>query len=79
MELAPSYGYTGQKGFTPGGPMTFEHVPQQALQMDGQALAILRGEPSIVPGEMGRRDIAVIRGIMAAAETGKAHEFGVFP
>ena len=79
MELAPSYGYGGQKGFTPAGPMTFEHVPQQALQMDGQALAILRNEASKVPGEMGRRDIFVIRGIMAAADSGKPHEFGTFP
>jgi hypothetical protein len=31
---------------------------------------------TISPGEMGRRDIRVIRGIMAAAESGKAHEFG---
>ncbi|MFM2243922.1 MAG: hypothetical protein RLZ97_2778 [Verrucomicrobiota bacterium] len=79
MEIAPSYGYDGQKGFTPAGPMTFQHVPQQALQLDGQALAILRNEASKVPGEMGRRDIRVIRGIMEAAETGKAHEFGKFP
>jgi predicted dehydrogenase len=79
MELAPSYGYGGQKGFTPAGPMDFQHVPQQTLQMDGQALAILKKEASKVPGEMGRRDIFVIRGIMAAAESGKAHEFGSFP
>ncbi|MBB5351919.1 putative dehydrogenase [Haloferula luteola] len=78
VELQPSYGYGGQKGTTPDGPMTLDHVPQQALQIDGQAQAILRGEPSRVPGEMGRRDIRVIRGIMEAAATGQSFEFTDF-
>lgn len=78
IEIQPAYGYGGQKGFTPEGPMDFQHVRQQALQMDGQALAILKREASRVPGEMGRRDIRVIRGIMEAADTGKPYEFGKF-
>jgi len=78
IQIEPSYGYGGQNGSTPDGPMDFQHVPQQQLQIEGQVDAILSGKPSRVPGEMGRRDIRVIRGIMAAAESGKAHEFGNF-
>ena len=76
IEISPSYGYSGQKGFTPDGPMNFTHVPQQSLQIQGQVEAILASKPSIVPGEMGRRDIAVINGIMEAADSGKAFKFG---
>ncbi len=78
IEIAPSYGYGGQKGSTPDGPMDFKHVPQQQLQIEGQVDAILSGKPSLVPGEMGRRDIQVIRGIMTAANSGKPHEFDKF-
>ncbi len=78
VEIAPAYGYDGQKGKTPEGDMNFKHVNQQALQIDGQVEAIRSGKPSRVPGEMGRRDIRVIRGIMAAAESGEPYEFGDF-
>lgn len=75
MEIAPAYGYGGQKGFTPDGPMNHPVVNQQALQIEGQIAAILANEESRVPGEMGRRDIAVIRGIVEAAETGGPVKF----
>lgn len=78
IQIEPAYGYSGQKGSTPDGPMTFEPVFQQQLQIEGQVEAILTGKPSRVPGEMGRRDIRVIRGIMEAADSGKAFEFGEF-
>ncbi len=78
IQIEPAYGYKGQKGSTPAGPMDFQHVFQQQLQIEGQVDAILSGKPSKVPGEMGQRDIQVIRGIMAAAEGGKAYEFGKF-
>ena len=76
IEIQPAYGYGGQKGRTPDGPMDFRHVPQQVLQIDGQAQAILRNEPSKVPGEMGRRDIRVLQGIVKSAASGKPYEFG---
>ena len=79
IEIAPAYGYSGQKGKTPEGPMDFKHPNQQALQIDGQAAAIMQNQPSRVPGEMGARDIQVIRGIMEAADTGKPYQFGKFP
>lgn len=75
IEISPSYGYGGQKGSTPDGPMGFEHVNQQALQIQGQVEAILEKKKSKVPGEMGRRDIAVIRGIVESAETGAPVKF----
>lgn len=75
IQIEPSYGYSGQKGSTQDGPMNFQHVPQQQLQIEGQVDAILLEKPIRVPGGMGRRDIQVIRGIMAAAESGKAHDF----
>ncbi len=80
LELAPAYNYGGgPRGKTPDGPMDFPGVNQQALQIDGQCAAILGDKPSIVPGEMGCRDIQVLQGIMEAAETGKPHVFGKFP
>ncbi|MES2475352.1 MAG: Gfo/Idh/MocA family oxidoreductase [Verrucomicrobiota bacterium] len=80
VEVAPGYHYGGgPKGRTPDGEMNFPGVNQQALQIDGQCEAILANKPSLVPGEMGARDIQVIRGIMEAAETGKAVKFGKFP
>ncbi|MBC8126262.1 MAG: Gfo/Idh/MocA family oxidoreductase [Gloeobacteraceae cyanobacterium ES-bin-144] len=78
LGIDSAYGYSGQQGFTPDGPMNILPVPQQQLQIEGQVDTILSGKPSLVPGEMGRRDIRVIRGIMAAAESGKPHEFGDF-
>ncbi|MBK1818172.1 Gfo/Idh/MocA family oxidoreductase [Luteolibacter yonseiensis] len=80
VEIAPGYNYGGgPKGRTPDGEMNFGPVNQQALQIDGQVASILAGTPSLVPGEMGARDIQVINGIIEAAETGKAFTFGKFP
>jgi predicted dehydrogenase len=78
IEISPAYGYGGQKGFTPGGPMVYPVVNQQALQIEGQVNAILEGKGSRVPGEMGRRDIRVLRGIMEAADTEKEVKLGDF-
>ena len=44
---------------------------QQALQMDDFAQGVLTGRPSIVPGEMGRRDLVIVEAIYAAAAGGK--------
>ena len=80
VEIAPSYHYGGgPKGRTPDGEMNFGPVNQQALQIDGQCASIMAGTPSLVPGEMGARDIQVVNGIMEAAATGKPFTFGKFP
>jgi predicted dehydrogenase len=74
FELTSAYNYTGQKGNTPGGPMDFPYVTQQAKQMDAFALAILNKQQSIVPGEMGRRDVKYLQAVYEAMRTSKRIE-----
>jgi len=45
--------------------------PQQALQMDAIAQAMLNNRPSPVPASMGLRDMQIIQAIYKAMETGK--------
>ena len=71
FELTSAYNYTGQRGSTPEGPMNFPHINQQARQMDGIARSIQNWEQSIVPGEMGRRDVKYLQAIYEAMRTGK--------
>ncbi len=71
FELTSAYNYTGQRGSTPAGAMNFPYVNQQALHMDGIAQAINAGKQSIVPGEMGRRDVKYLQAIYEAMRTGK--------
>lgn len=71
FELNSAYGYSGQSGNTPDGPMNFPHINQQAKQMDDFALAIKNNRPTPVPGEMGRRDVRIIEAIYEAMNTGK--------
>jgi len=71
FELTSAYNYSGQRGNTPEGPMDLPKVIQQAKQMDGFALSIKNNQPSIVPGEMGRRDVKIIAAIYEAMHTGK--------
>ena len=71
FELTSAYNYSGQKGSTPAGAMDFPHINQQARQMDGFALAIKNKQQSIVPGEMGRRDVKYLQAIYKAMRTGE--------
>jgi len=71
FELTSAYNYTGQRGSTPAGPMDFPHINQQAKQMDAFALSIKNKQQSIVPGEMGRRDVKYLQAIYGAMRTGK--------
>jgi len=41
------------------------------------AAEILTGSPSLAPGEMGRRDIAIVKAIYAAAASGQRTEVKV--
>ena len=70
FELQPSYMYNGLKGNTSEGPMTYETVNQQALQMDAFARSVLYDEPLLVPGEMGLRDMIIIEKIYQSAYNG---------
>ena len=72
FELNPAFYYAGLKGNTADGKI-ISHAPlsQQAKQMDGISLAIKNNQNSIVPGEMGRRDVKIITAIYEAMHTGK--------
>lgn len=71
FELTSAFNYTGQKGNSPQGTMDFPYVNQQARQMDAFALAVKNNTTSIVPGEMGRRDVKYLQAVYAAMRTGK--------
>ncbi len=70
IKLEPAYSYTGLKVETSRGPFPFEPVPQQALQMDDFADCVRTGRPTRVPGEMGRRDNAILAAMHESARTG---------
>lgn len=68
--LDPAYSYGGLKGHTPDGNISYPGVNQQAKQMDAIALSVKKNEKSIVPGEMGLRDVYLIEKIYEAAIAG---------
>lgn len=70
FELSPAYSYGGIQGHTSEGSLDFPQINQQALQMDDFARCILEDEATIVPGEMGMRDVRILYAIYEAAETG---------
>lgn len=69
-ELSPAYAYRGINGRTNHGPMNLPQVNQQARQMDAFAQCIINDTPTTVPGELGRRDVKILRAIYEAARTG---------
>ena len=73
INMAPYSGYNGQKGRSPLGEIYHPYdVPwQQAKQMDDDAMAIKLGQPMLVPGEEGLRDIRIVEAIYKAARTGQ--------
>lgn len=69
-ELEPMQAYEGVQGRTSDGKRLDRAVhDQQAQQMDDDALAILRGEPVMVPGEEGLRDIRIVQAIIESARS----------
>jgi predicted dehydrogenase len=71
FELQPAFSYSGLRGKTSDGVIEYPALSQQAKQMDGIALSIKNKTKSIVPGEMGRRDMKIITAIYEAMNTGK--------
>lgn len=71
FELQPAFNYGGLKGKTSKGVIEFQPMSQQAKQMDEFALSIKNNRPTIVPGEMGRRDVKILTAIYEAMHTGK--------
>jgi predicted dehydrogenase len=74
FELNPAYDYSGIEGKTSKGRMNHQQVNQQALQMDDFALCVKNKRVSRVPGEMGRRDVKILKAIYEAAESGRRVE-----
>lgn len=71
-ELSPFQAYSGIKGRTSDGKKLNQSIPnQQAKQMDEDALAIINNTPVMVPGEEGKRDIAIVQAIYQSAASGK--------
>lgn len=72
IEFSSAYIYGGLAATTSSGPLSFRNpeVNQQALQMDAFALDVMNRTPSLVPGEMGRRDMAIVEAIYASAAAG---------
>jgi glucose-fructose oxidoreductase len=66
----PAFSYDDPVLTTSRGRVHLPRVNHQAAQMDGMALELMEGRPSIAPGEMGRRDIAVVEAIYASAGRG---------
>jgi glucose-fructose oxidoreductase len=70
----PAFYYDTPILVTSRGTPDFPVVNHQLAQMDGMALELLENRPSLAPGEMGRRDVAVIEAIYASANSGKRTE-----
>lgn len=68
--LVGGFNYNNIKGTTPSGPLEYEPMNQQTKQMDAFAVAVKTNTPSIVPGEMGRRDLKIIEAIYESLATG---------
>jgi len=66
-----AFTYRGIVVDTSRGPLTFTPPFQQALQIDDFAQCVLNNTESIVPGELGRRDLAIIEAIYRSAQSGK--------
>jgi glucose-fructose oxidoreductase len=76
IEFNPAFGYGGIQVTTSKGPLAIQGVrSQQALQIDDFALCVRDNRDTIVPGEMGRRDMAIVEAIYkSAAQGGKRIE-----
>ena len=71
-EMQPLQPYQGVAGKASDGTVFGPPVAnQQSLQMDDDALAILQGMPLLAPGREGLIDIAIIRAVIASAESGR--------
>jgi glucose-fructose oxidoreductase len=73
----PAFSYGEPVLTTSRGPLNLPAVNQQVAQLDGIAECLANGRPSPVPGEMGRRDIAIIEAIYASAKNGQRVEVKV--
>jgi glucose-fructose oxidoreductase len=66
-----AYSYDDLRPTTSRGPITYTPMNQQAAHMDAFADDVLNHRESIVPGEMGRRDLKIIEAAYRAMRSGK--------
>lgn len=66
-----AFGYQVGEVVTSRGPLDYPRPCQQALQMDDFADCILSNRETPVPGEMGLRDLKIVKAVYEAACTGK--------
>jgi glucose-fructose oxidoreductase len=66
----PAFYYDAPRLMTSRGRVRLPAVNHQVAQLDGIATCLLAGRPSPVPGEMGRRDMAIIEAVFASARAG---------
>jgi glucose-fructose oxidoreductase len=66
-----AYSYGDLRPETSRGKFEYTPMNQQAAQMDGFAQCILNDRESIVPGEMGRRDLSIIEAAYRSVRSGK--------
>lgn len=72
-----AFGYQVNPPDTSRGPLNYPAPNQQALQMDDFAECIRTGRPSPAPGEMGRRDLAIIEATYRAAASGRSETVAI--
>lgn len=65
-----AFTYRGMVVETSRGPLSFTPPNQQALQMDDFADCIISDRATPVPGELGRRDVAILEAVYKAAASG---------
>lgn len=66
-----AFTYRGMVVETSRGALNYTAINQQAAQMDDFAECLLTGRKTIVPGEMGRRDLKIVTAVYEAARTGQ--------
>ncbi len=70
IELSPAFSYSGIHGKTATGFLQLASVNQQLLQMDDFALSVLHGSKASLPGELGKKDVAIIQAIYSSMQSG---------
>jgi glucose-fructose oxidoreductase len=73
----PAFYYDKCSLVTSRGTPALASPDHQVAQMNGLAAELLENRPSLAPGEMGRRDVAIIEAVYAAARSGRRTEVRV--
>jgi glucose-fructose oxidoreductase len=71
IRIEPAFSYTRLRARTQRGRLPRCRFNQQAALLDDFAASVRHDLPCAVPGEMGRRDVAIMQAIYRAAETGE--------